>query len=174
MITKAIAALALAAPLALAGGATSAQAAKVEYAQPEVAWVHNVKADGDSATLNAKYRCWGGKGAHLWVSLKQGGGITGKPAEELAAMEGTSALAASWYDARPEDVVCDGKWQIQRFTVQRHGAVAFPGYEHPAWERLVSGTAFLQFCLYDSTATGEPGSTQGFGYLYSLVPVKAR
>jgi len=155
---------------AVAGGTTSAQAAQVEYDNPQIAWVHNVKATQDSATLLAKYRCWGGnEGTHLWVSLKQGGGITGSP-EELAAQEGTSALAASWYDSHSEDVVCDGTWQIQQFTVNRVAGI--PGYHPEAWEPLVDGPAFLQFCLFDSTATED--LSRGFAYLYSYVPVKAR
>jgi hypothetical protein len=150
-----------------------AYAAKVDYANPRVAWVHNVKATADSATLTAKYRCWGGnEGTHLWVSLKQGGGISG-PADELAQQEGTSLLAASWYDSHPEGVVCNGKWQIQRFTVYRE--MGIPDYHPDPWQPLTKGPAFLQFCLFDSTAdpTGVDLS-HGFGYLYSYVAVKTK
>ena len=167
-----LAAASLAAPLVLA--ATPASAAQVDYSAPQVAWVHNVKANGDSATLNAKYRCWGGdEGTHLWVSLKQGGGITGS-AEDLAAQQGTSALAESWYDSHPDGVVCNGRWQIQRFTV--HRAMGIPGYHPAAWAPLQDGPAFLQFCLFDSTAEAGPDAdpNQGFGYLYDWVNVKAK
>jgi hypothetical protein len=169
--------LAIAAAMTVAvvgGGTASAQAAQVAYADPQVAWVHNVKSTDDSATLVAKYRCWGGnEGTHLWVSLKQGGGISG-PADELAQQEGTSAVAASWYDSHPENVVCNGKWQIQQFTVYREQGI--PGYHPEAWKPLVAGPAFLQFCLFDSTAEAGPDAdlSQGFGYLYSYVPVKTR
>jgi hypothetical protein len=147
-----------------------AQAKQVDYANPQVAWVHNVKASGDHATLIAKYRCWGGnEGTHLWVSLKQGGGITGQTAEQLANEEGTSAIAASWYDSHPEGVVCNGSWQIQHFTVDRE--MGIPGFHPDPWDELGAGSAFMQFCLFDSRATDD--LTQGFGYLYTLVPVKA-
>src|SRR5215213_10521286 len=105
MIKRLVLAAAASLAAVVAGGTASAQAAQVDYADPQVEWVHNVKATADSATLLAKYRCWGGNdGTHLWVSLKQGGGITGQPADELAAQEGTSGLAASWYDSHPEGV----------------------------------------------------------------------
>ena len=171
---KSLAITAAATIAVVAGGTATAQAAQVDYANPQVAWVHNVKATDDSATLLAKYRCWGGnEGTHLWVSLKQGGGIAGSP-DELAAQEGTSAIAASWYDSHPEGVVCDGTWQIQQFTVYRE--MGIPGYHPDAWEPLVAGPAFLQFCLFDSTAEAGPDAdlSHGFGYLYSYVPVKVR
>jgi len=162
--------LAIAAALPVLFSAAPAHAAQAAYANPEVEWVHNVKATADSATLFAKYRCWGGdEGTHLWVSLKQGGGISG-PADELAAQEGTSGIAASWYDSHPESVVCNGTWQIQEFTAYRE--MGIPGYHPEAWESLVAGPAFLQFCLFDSTATED--LSRGFGYLYSYVPVKTR
>lgn len=169
---KALVAAAVALPV-LATAAPS-QAAQVSYSDPEVAWVHNVKADADSATLVAKYRCWGGdEGTHLWVSLKQGGGITGS-ADDLAAQEGTSALAASWYDSHPTTVHCNGQWQVQHFTVNRETGI--PGYHPEPWASLEDGPAFLQFCLFDSTTESGPDAdlSQGFGYLYDWVPVKAR
>ena len=165
-----LAAAALVAPFVITA---PAGAARVAYDNPQVAWVHNVKATADSATLLAKYRCWGGnEGTHLWVSLKQGGGIVGSP-DDLAAQEGTSAIADSWYDSHPEGVVCNGQWQIQHFTVNRE--LAIPGF-HGDWSSLLSGPAFLQFCLFDSTAESGPDAdlSHGFGYLYSFVPVKAK
>jgi hypothetical protein len=174
VFTRIVVAVAVSVPAVL-GLAGTSQAAQSDYSNPQVEWVHNVKATTDSATLLAKYRCWGGnEGTHLWVSLKQGGGITGQPADELAQQEGTSGIAASWYDSHPEGVVCDGRWQIQQFTIYREPGI--PGY-HPAdWEPLVAGPAFLQFCLFDSTAEAGPDAdlSHGFGYLYSYVPVKTR
>jgi len=173
MYAKALLAAAMAVP-ALATATTSAQAAQVTYSNPKVAWVHNVKATADSATLVAKYRCSGGdEGTHLWVSLKQGGGITGS-ADDLAAQEGTSGLAASWYDSHPEGVHCNGHWQVQRFTVNRE--MGIPGYHPAPWKSLQKGPAFLQFCLFDSTAPSGPDAdpNKGFGYLYDWVKVKAK
>jgi hypothetical protein len=156
---------------ALLGQTTEAAAAPADYSQPQVEWVQDVKATADSATLFAKYRCWGGnEGTHLWVSLKQGGGITGQTIDQLVQEEGTSAIAAAWYDNHPDGVVCDGKWQIQQFTIYREHGI--PGY-HPAdWASLVEGSAFLQFCLFDSQATDDLSS--GFAYLYTFEDVKTR
>jgi hypothetical protein len=131
-----------------------------------VAWVKQVQATGDQATVLAKYRCYGGdEGTHLWVSLKQGGDIDKYSAKKLANMEGTSALARSWYDTNVVDpstvtLTCDGTWQVQRYTLGREKGT------------LVKGRAFLQFCLFDSTAdpTGQDLS-YGFAYKYKFVHV---
>jgi hypothetical protein len=154
-------------------GVANACPPSTAYHAPEVAWVHHVDAGPDSATLLAKYRCWGGnEGTHLWVSLKQGGGIKGDP-NALAQQEGTSTLADAWYDSHPEGVVvCNAKWQVQEFTVNRE--LANPkNTAHPGdWNSLKKGHAFLQFCLFDST--GNPmgaDPTKGFGYLYQYVGV---
>ncbi|MDQ2750232.1 MAG: hypothetical protein M3Y44_12020 [Actinomycetota bacterium] len=136
------------------------------YHSPEVAWAGHVQAHGGSATVLAKYRCWGGnENTHLWVSLKQGGGIEGKTAAELAQLEGTSALARAWYDTNVVDpakvtINCNGRWHVHEYTVAREKGT------------LERGSAFLQFCLFDSTAdpTGQDLS-YGFAYKYILVNV---
>jgi hypothetical protein len=168
--TATVTALAGSVVLGLAG---VAHASPPAYHLPEVAWVHDVDAGPNSATLHAKYRCWGGNvGTHLWVSLKQGGGIKGDP-NALAQQEGTSAMANAWYDSHPTRVICNGTWQLQKFTVNRE--LANPqNPSHPAaWKPLKNGPAFLQFCLFDSTAdpTGADPN-KGFGYLYEYVPVQ--
>jgi hypothetical protein len=174
MLKRGLAAFALSASL-FTGAAGSARAAQTTYSNPEVQWVHNVKATADTATLLAKYRCWGGtEGTHLWVSLKQGSEITGKSIDELTELQGTSALAASWYDSHPTNVVCNGTWQIQEFSVAR--VMGIPGYHPTAWAPLTDGPAFLQFCLFDSTVVLGPGAdlSHGFAYLYTFVDVKMR
>jgi hypothetical protein len=91
-------AAAVALPVALAAAPAQAQesAQPSTYHNPQVAWVRDAHARGGTASVLAKYRCWGGnQNTHLWVSLKQGGGITGKTAQELSQMEGTSAIAAA-------------------------------------------------------------------------------
>ncbi|RZS89602.1 hypothetical protein EV189_1370 [Motilibacter rhizosphaerae] len=164
----------LAAPAALAAVATPAHAAEPTYRPPEVQWVHTVHATADSATLRARYRCYGGnEGTHLWVSLKQGGGIQGD-AMALAMQEGTSAIAASWYDSHPDQVVCNGRFNTLTYTVNREHGI--PGYHPDDWAPLQKGPAFLQFCLFDSTAAeaGPDNTDQGFGYLYTWVQVHTR
>lgn len=169
-ITRLLCAAALTVPLL--GVAAPADATnRPTYRAPQVAWVSDAKVSGDRASVLARYRCYGGnEGTHLWVSLKQGGGITGKTAEELSQMEGTSALARAWYDTNVVDpatvtLTCNGRWQVQRYTVARH----------PEKDRLSRGTAFLQFCLFDSTAdpTGADLS-YGFAYEYKTVKVHTR
>jgi opacity protein-like surface antigen len=164
--TRLLCAAALAAPLVLVAAPAEATQ-RPTYRAPEVAWVSDATVHGDRASLVAKYRCYGGnEGTHLWVSLKQGGGITGKTDEELSQLEGTSQLARAWYDTNVVDpttvtLTCNGRWQVQRYTVGREK------------DQLRRGTAFMQFCLFDSTAdpAGEDLS-YGFAYEYRTVRVR--
>ena len=88
-------------------------------------------------------------------------------------MEGTSALADAWYDSHPMGLTCNGKFQNQEFTIWREGANAENPSHPAAWNPLKAGDAFLQFCLFDSTAmdAGPDNPDQGFGYLYEYVRV---
>ncbi|HET7682676.1 MAG TPA: hypothetical protein VFK34_03295 [Marmoricola sp.] len=121
---------------------------------PEVSFVHqNVIVTGahqDEATVLAKYRCYGGEeGTHLWVSVKQG--------DNLEA-EGSSQWATSWYDTNyqwaenpaGQTIDCDGRWHATRFTVKRV----------EGWGELERGSAWVQFCVYDSE--GRAGSFNGY------------
>jgi hypothetical protein len=142
--------------------APPAQAAGSAYQDPQVHWARNVHVHGATATVLAKYRCWGGnEGTHLWVSLKQGAKISAMTVEELVSTNGTSALADAWYDTHAA-INCNGKWQVQRYTVSREFGTLKSG-----------GKAFLQFCLFDSTAESGPDAdlSQGFAYDYRFVKV---
>ena len=164
MLTRAFVALALSVSL-FAVAVSPARAAETTLPVAEVQWVHNVKANAKTATLLAKYRCWGGEGAHVWVSLKQGGGIDdliGMPQKELEKQENTGGIAASWYEDHPENVVCNCQWQIQQFTVFNREA-PIPGYHDAPYVPLTAGPAFLQFCVVES---------HGLGFLYTFVDVK--
>jgi len=166
--TRLLCAAALAAPLALVAAPADATH-RPTYRPPQVAWVSDAKVSGDTASVVAKYRCYGGnEGTHLWVSLKQGDEIAARTDEELSQMEGTSQLARAWYDTNVIDPTkvtlnCNGRWQVQRYTVGREKG------------QLYRGTAFMQFCLFDSTAdpTGEDLS-YGFAYEYRTVKVRTR
>jgi hypothetical protein len=127
---------------------------------PEVSWVNDnvivTGANGDQATLLAKYRCYGGEvGTHLWASVKQGG-------EDLEG-EGSSARATSWYDTNyqyandpaGQTIACDGHWHATRFLLELEDG----------WQPLTSGPAWVQFCVFDSSATDDNFPT-GFGYSY--------
>jgi len=143
-------------------GAPSATAAA--YADPEVAWTGeniNVAPDGSAAYIDGKYKCYGGtENTHLWVSVKQG------PA--LDDEHTSSQYADAWYDtnwnyseADPDglQVDCDGRWHVTRYTLK------------PVFGELVDGTAFVQFCLFDSTGN-EENFPQGFAFDYSWKNVR--
>jgi hypothetical protein len=160
----------LSAPTVAATAATPATAA--DYQNPEVAWVYkaHIRQNPAKAAVLAKYRCWGGDaGTHLWVSLKQGPKISAMTAEELVNAQGTSALARNYYDSHPgEDpgttgIHCNGEWQVQRFSVNRQKG------------QMRVGKAWLQFCLFDSTAESGPDAdpSQGFAYSYKFIRVHA-
>jgi hypothetical protein len=169
-ITTVFAAATLSLPLLLTGATAAADAATADrsgYHRPQVAFVGHAHAHRGTATVMAVYRCWGGnRGTHLWVSLKQGGGIAGKTAKELSQMEGTSQIARAWYDTnpvRPSKVTidCDGTWKVHRYLLRREKGT------------LRNGSAFLQFCLFDSHSdpTGQDLS-KGFAYKYELLRVR--
>ena len=154
MIGSAIATVALGAPSATAAA----------YADPQVAWTGrtiHVSPDGSEAYILGKYKCYGGEaGTHLWVSVKQGPG--------LDADHTSSSDAAAWYDTNwnfsesdPDglNVDCDGHWHVTRYTLK------------PEFGQLVDGTAFVQFCLFDSTGN-EENFPQGFAFDYSWKPVR--
>jgi hypothetical protein len=123
-------------------GPASAASAALAVGEPEVAWVNQniiLSPDQSSATVLGKYRCSGGEtGTHLWVSVKQG------PA--LDAEHTTSEFASAWYDTNYNyatdpaglTVDCDGHWHVSRITVK------------PVFGTLTAGSAYVQWCLYDS------------------------
>jgi hypothetical protein len=161
---RGIKALVSAAALAVTTLVATPAASAAAYQAPVVQWAHNVHVSGDTATVQAKYKCYGGNvGTHLWVSLKQGDRISALTIDELVNMEGTSAIADAWYDSHPgEDpgtvgITCNGQWQVQTFTV------------HAEFGTLnAHEKAFLQFCLFDNTAT-DSNFPQGFAYAYRFV-----
>ena len=127
---------------AVLGAQVAPASATPATGQPEVAWMNKnviLSADQSSATVLGKYRCSGGQvGTHLWVSVKQG------PA--LDAEHTTSEFATAWYDTNYNyandpaglTVDCDGKWHVSRITVK------------PVFGTLSTGSAYVQWCLYDS------------------------
>jgi hypothetical protein len=155
--------------LAVGTALVPAAAAQADEAlpAPEVAWVNDnvivTGANGEEATLLAKYRCYGGEtGTHLWASVKQGG-------EDLEG-EHSSARATSWYDTNyqyatdpaGQTINCDGHWHATRFVVKLVDG----------WQPLTDGPAWVQFCVFDSSAT-EDNFPTGFAYSYGWKTVKA-
>jgi hypothetical protein len=162
-----IAGVTLTAGMAIAP-ATS-QAGASTYQPPKIAWVHSAFTHGATATVQSKYRCFGGnENTHLWVSLKQGRKISAMSLSELANAEGTSQIARAWYDnnvpeGRQDNALnCDGTWNIQTYTLAREKG------------HLRKGKAYLQFCLFDSTANPNPEEDPGPGFVYEYKFVKVR
>ena len=147
--------LAAAATLAVAGTALpAASASAAELPAPEIAWVgQHIVANGSDAYIQAKFRCWGGEtGTHLWASVKQGG--------PDPTAEGSGMTSDAWYDTNyqyandpaGQTIQCDGRWHVNRFVVKL--------VDHPFGTDFVSGklqkgAAWVQFCVFDSSATDD-------------------
>lgn len=148
------------------GAATSVGpvSAAPAYADPQVAWVNDqvaVAPDGSEAYVLGKYRCYGGEeGTHLWVSVKQGPGLS-EPDHT------SSSDADAWYDTNWNweqspaglTVDCDGHWHVSRVVLKQE------------FGELTDGPAYVQFCLFDSTGN-EDNFPQGFAYDYGWRTVR--
>ena len=152
-----LAATALAATT-LVGAAAPASAAEDKAAHGTV--LGYVTANGDSATITGRYRCFGGMQAHLWASIKQGPRING-------TTQTSSQYADSWYDTNynfSEDnpdgltVPCDGAWHTQSFTLMRVDKTWGPWFPGTA---LKAGAAYVQFCLVPNPDDEASGSSFG-------------
>ena len=129
---------------------------------PQVSWTGvniNVAPDGSAAYINGKYKCDGGEeGTHLWVSVKQG--------EGLSFENTSSSLADAWYDTNWNfgeseaglTVDCDGHWHVSRVELRQE------------FGELHDGIAFVQFCLFDSTGSEETGFAFNYSWKQVRVP----
>jgi hypothetical protein len=165
----AIVAVLSAAALAFSSPASaSAPASASTYQPPQVAWVSDVLVGphAGQAYVLGLYRCFGGReGTHLWVSVKQGPGV--KLPDHTS-----SADAASWYDTNwnfatePAGLTanCNGHWQLSPIVLKP---------EQGPWGPLKTGTGYVQFCLFDSTAPPGDTPSQGFAYNYGFKRVFA-
>jgi hypothetical protein len=152
----------------IAATATAAQAAKpaTSYQEPVVEWVApvvHVLADSGSAVVHAKYQCSGGdEGTHLFIGVKQG--------PEINATDHTSSQYAQTFystnynaDAPGLSLICDGRDHNVSYVVRPDPFWAHAADSPPP---LHSGRAFVQFCLFDSTATDD--LAHGFAFDYSM------
>jgi hypothetical protein len=128
------------------------------YADPQVAWVNNqvhVAPDGSEAYVLGKYRCYGGEqGTHLWVSVKQGPGLSAP--DHLASDDASAWYDTNWnWEQSPAGLTvdCDGHWHVSRVVLKQE------------FGTLTDGTAYVQWCLFDSTGN-EDNFPQGFAYDY--------
>lgn len=159
---KACAAVGAALAMVLIG--SPAIAKHVSYADPQVAWTGkniHVSPDGSEAFIIGKYRCWGGRaGTHLWVSVKQGPGLS-EP-DHTGSGDAEAWFDTNWNFENSEaglTVACDGHWHVTRYTLKRE------------FGDLHDGTAYVQFCLFDHTGN-EDNFPQGFAYDYSWKTVR--
>jgi hypothetical protein len=89
---------------------------------------------------------------HLWVSVKQNDAGT---VDSTVAGEGSGfgGIATRWADSHRNDINCDGKNHVERFTVDQlepKGAT---------YKTLIKGDAWVQFCLFDDTTPQGDGET---------------
>ena len=144
------------------------------YQPPQVfsiAPIVHASADG-TATVTATYQCFGGEdgGAHLFIAVKQGPKVN-------AQNHTTSAWSRTFYSTnfnyfltdRGLLPTCDGTVRTDTFTVMDDPFWAHAG-SAPA---LRTGAAFVQFCLFDSTNSGEEGDLTGFAFKYQMRGVLA-
>ena len=138
--TTAVVAVVLLAIAALAISAVAPAAASPEKSDAEV--LGTVRIDPNDSTVayvTARYMCQGGmtEETHLWVSVKQTESRRPDPALKT---EESSSISAAWSQSHPtSDVVCDGKWHVDTFTVNQ---------EEQGFGELEQGQAYVQFCLF--------------------------
>lgn len=154
---------------ALTGGVAGAAAAcppPSAYRPPAVEWVapvvHANTADG-SATVRARYHCSGGNvGTHLYIGVKQGPDVNAT--DHTSSQYARTFYSTNWNSDGPGlSLNCDGRRHRASFVVKPDPY--FWNAEHAP--PLGAGPAFVQFCLFDSTNTGE-GDPNGFAFDYSM------
>ena len=93
-----------------------------------------IKVTGKKATLRVRYQC--ASGQTVWVSAKQT--KTGVSATKLMK-EGSSKVAAGWWESHRNRFVCNGKPHTGTFTIDT--------VEKGSKGTLVPGSAWVQFCV---------------------------
>lgn len=114
------------------------------------------RADPTVGYVLAQYTCQPGApgstaAGHLFVSVKQNAARTADPA---VATEGAGfgGLVAVWSQSHPTDqVVCDGKNHVQRFTV--HQGIDEESGQPTGYGQLAKGYGYVQFCLFGGDGT---------------------
>ena len=118
--------------------------------------IGDVRIDENDATVayvTARYTCPSGATPHLWVSVKQ---AEGRGADPLLKEEGSSGYAAAWSQSHPSSqVVCDGKWHVDTFTVDQTEVVPWSP-EPIGFGTLTAGQTYAQFCLLEGSSEDGP------------------
>jgi hypothetical protein len=115
------------------------------YASAKVLGSVKVDKKAKTATLRVRYQC--SHGDALWVSLKQS--ARAKKAKALTK-EGSSKVAAAWWQSHRDKFTCDGKSHTDKFTIDK----VEPGSKGT----LKAGKAWLQFCV---TVPGQSEQDEG-------------
>jgi hypothetical protein len=97
-----------------------------------------IRVQDGQATLRVRYQC--ATGEHIWVSAKQT--ATGKKDKALK-QEGSSQLAAAWWQSHRDYFRCDGGTHTSIFYIDT--------FEPGSKGHLRKGFAWVQFCI----TTGE-------------------
>jgi hypothetical protein len=126
--------------LAAATGVVAAPIAGAHGVEPKAnaTFMGSIHVSGKKATLSVRYQCAAGE--NLWVSAKElASGATSKKLTK----EGSSKVAAAWWESHRNQFKCDGKAHTGRFTIDR--------VEKGSKGKLVPGKAWVQFCVTTGT-----------------------
>ncbi|HEX8123264.1 MAG TPA: hypothetical protein VF549_18570 [Solirubrobacteraceae bacterium] len=128
--------LSLAAIAAVAATAVPMAAQAQEQTDPnaKATFLGSIKPKGEKATLRVRYNC--AEGETLWISAKQM--KNGKKSAKLKA-EGSSKVAAAWWQSHRNPVTCDGAKHTATFTIDK--------VEDGSKGTLRKGQAWVQFCV---------------------------
>jgi hypothetical protein len=160
--------------LAVGGGlAAAAPASADDYQPPQVFSIApHVDASNGTATVTATYQCFGGEGggAHLFIAVKQGPKVNAQ--NHTSSSWATTFYSTNWnYFVDPAGLkpTCDGTVRTDTYVVMDDPFWAHAGEAPP----LRTEAAFVQFCLFDSTNSGEEGDLTGFAFKYQMRNVHA-
>jgi hypothetical protein len=128
-----VVALALTAAWPLA--ASAAQEGSDPHAKAQFKGELETSPGATSGTLRVRYRC--NVGDTLWISAKQ----TASGKKDVALeQEGSSQIAAAWWQSHRNPITCDGRSHKQTFTLD----TVEPGSKG---HLVDGGRAYIQFCV---------------------------
>jgi hypothetical protein len=162
--------------LAVGGGLAATVPAHADngYQPPQVYSIAPiVHASSGTASVTATYRCFGGQGggAHLYIAVKQGPKVNAQ--NHTNSSWATTYYSTNWnYFVDPAGLkpTCDGTVRTDTWILRDDPFWAHTGTA-PA---LRTEAAFVQFCLFDSTSSGQEGDLTGFAFKYQMRGVQAK
>jgi hypothetical protein len=116
--------------------------------------------------VHAKYTCSGGSaGTHLYIGVKQGPQVNAT--DHTSSQYARTFYSTNWNSDGPGlSLNCDGRSHNASFVLKPD-----PYFQNAASApALGRGSAFVQFCMFDSHNTGEDDPT-GFAFDYSMAKV---